>query len=257
MARIRQAISFWCFDRKDLSFAQLCADAKRIGYEGLEMVPEDHWQVAKHFGMPLITITGHQSIATGLNRTEHHPRIELEMKANIDKAAANSIPTLICFSGNRAGMPDAEGLRNTVAGLKRVAGYAEQHNVTLALELLNSRADHADYMADRTAWGVEVVKQVGSLRVKLLYDIYHMQIMEGDIIRTLTDNIESIGHIHTAGVPGRHEIDHTQELNYPAIMQAIAATTYFGFVGQEFIPAGPPIPALETAFRLCAGGPAH
>ncbi len=254
MARIRQTISFWCFDRKDLPFMQLCNEAKRIGYEGLEMVPEDHWLVAKHVGMPLVTMAGHQSIADGLNRTEHHDRIEAEIKANLEKAAANGIQTLICFSGNRGGLSDADGLKNTVTGLKRLAALAERANITLVLELLNSRVDHKDYMADRTAWGVDVVKQVGSLRVKLLYDIYHMQVMEGDVIRTLTTHIESIGHIHTAGNPGRHEIDQHQELFYPAIMHAVAQSTYFGYVGQEFVPAGDPIAALESAYKICHVG---
>jgi hydroxypyruvate isomerase len=251
MSRIRQTLSYWCFDRKDLPFMKLCTEAKRIGYEGLEMVPEDHWPVAKHFGMPLVTMAGHQSIADGLNRPEHHDRIEAEIKANIEKAVANGIQTLICFSGNRGGMSDTEGLGNTVTILKRLAKLAEAANITLTLELLNSKVDHKDYMADRTAWGLDVVKQVGSMRVKLLYDIYHMQVMEGDVIRTITANIEAISHIHTAGNPGRHEIDQHQELFYPAIMHAIAGTTYFGFVGQEFVPAGDPIAALENAFKIC------
>src|SRR6267143_1033795 len=135
MGRIRQTISYWCFDRKELPFMKLCGEAKRIGYEGLEMVPEDHWPVAKHFGMHLVTMTGHQSITEGLNRVEHHPRIEAEIKANLEKAAANGIQALICFSGNRAGLSDADGLRHTVAVLKRLAGMAEAANITLVLEL--------------------------------------------------------------------------------------------------------------------------
>ncbi len=251
MAKIRQAISFWCFDKPALPFFKLCHEAKRIGYEGFEMVPEDHWEVAKMQGLKIITMVGHDSISSGLNRTDHHDRIEAELRKNIDKAAAAGVTGLICFSGNRAGLPDETGLANTVAGLKRVAGYAEEKNVSLFLELLNSKIDHKDYMGDRTAWGLEVVKRVGSMRVKLLYDIYHMQVMEGDVIRTLKENIESIGHVHTAGVPGRHEIGGLQELYYPAIMHALAGTTFFGHVGQEFVPAGDPIKGLEEAFRLC------
>ncbi len=251
MAKIRQAISFWCFDRPDLPFFKLCHEAKRIGYEGFEMVPEDHWEVAKLQGLKIITMVGHDSISSGLNRVEHHERIDREIRTNIDKAAAAGIAGLICFSGNRAGMADETGLANTVTGLKRVAGYAEQKGVSLFLEVLNSKIDHKDYMADRTAWAVDVVRKVGSMRVKLLYDIYHMQIMEGDVIRTLTANIESIGHVHTAGCPGRHEIGGLQELLYPAIMHALANTTFFGYVGQEFTPTGDPIRGLEEAYRLC------
>jgi hydroxypyruvate isomerase len=148
-------------------------------------------------------------------------------------------------------MPDDEGLVNCAAGLKRIVGLAEKKNVTICMELLNSKVDHKDYMCDRTPWGVELVKQVGSPRFKLLYDIYHMQIMEGDVIRTIEDNKEFIGHYHTGGNPGRHEIDETQELNYPAIVQAIIDTGYDGYLGQEFIPQREPIASLEQGFRIC------
>lgn len=254
MGRIRQSVSFWCFNRPDLPFLKLCHEMKRIGYEGFDLLPEDHWPVAKLNGLSIVAQGGHNSIAEGLNRVEHHARIEAELRANIDKAAANGIPCLVCFSGNRAGMDDATGLANTVAGLKRVAGYAEEKGVTLTLETLNSKIDHKDYMGDTTAWCAEVVKRVGSLRVKMLYDIYHMQIMEGDVIRNLTANVELIGHVHTAGNPGRHEIGGNQELNYPGIMAALSRTTYFGFVGQEFVPTGDPIAALEEAYGLCNAG---
>jgi len=251
MARIRQAVSFWCFNREDLPFVRLCQEVKRIGYEGLEMVPEDHWQVAKHFGVPIVTHTGHEGIQYGLNRPANHARIQAELAANIAKAAENSIASLICFSGNRAGIADEEGLNNTVAGLKLVAGLAEQKGVTLLLELLNSRVDHKDYQCDRTWWGAEVVKRVGSPRVKLLYDIYHMQIMEGDLIRSITGYMPYLGHFHIAGNPGRHDPDGNQEIHYPAIMRAIAASPFEGFVGQEFVPKGDPVAALESAFHAC------
>ena len=254
MARIRQSIAYWAFNRPDLPFLKLCQEAKRIGYEGLEMVPEDHWEVAKFQGMKLTTHWGHDSLGDGLNKTANHDRIEREIKANCDKAAAHGIHALICFSGNRNGLSDEQGLANTVVGLKRVAGYAEQKGVTLVLELLNSRVDHKDYQCDRTSWGAAVVNQVGSLRVKLLYDIYHMQIMEGDVMRTIRTHVDLIGHFHTAGNPGRHELDETQELNYPAIMREVAATTYGGYVGQEFSPKGDPIAALEQAFAACNVG---
>jgi hydroxypyruvate isomerase len=158
---------------------------------------------------------------------------------------------LICFSGNRDGMDDETGMKNCAAGLKRLLPLAEKRGVVLVMELLNSRVNHKDYMCDHTAWGVELVKRVGSERFKLLYDIYHMQIMEGDIIRTIQTQHQHFAHYHTAGNPGRHEIDASQELNYPAIMRAIAETGYTGYVGQEFIPTGDPIAGLKAAFELC------
>jgi hydroxypyruvate isomerase len=251
MSRLKQTLCYWCFDRPDLPFLKLCAEARRIGYEGLEMVPEDRWEIAKLQKLRIVTHVGHQSLIDGLNRTDNHVRIEREIRASIDKAAANDIPVLICFSGNRRGLADAEGLANTVAGLKRVAGYAEEKNVTLALELLNSRIDHKDYQCDHTAWGAEVIRQVGSMRVRLLYDVYHMQIMEGDLIRTITANLEAIGHVHVAGNPGRNDPDSTQEINYRAVMKTLAASTYFGWVGQEFVPKSNPVAALEEAFKVC------
>ena len=161
------------------------------------------------------------------------------------------IPALIVFSGNRNGLPDAAGIEHTAEGLQRVAKAAEQAGVTLVLELLNTKVDHPDYQCDHTAWGVDVCKLVNSPRVKLLYDIYHMQIMEGDVIRTIRDNIAHIGHFHTAGNPGRNELDENQELYYPAICRAIAATDYDGYVGQEFTPKGDPVAALEQAYKAC------
>jgi hydroxypyruvate isomerase len=158
---------------------------------------------------------------------------------------------VICFSGNRKGLPDDEGLENCALGVKQVVGLAEKKGVTVCMELLNSKVDHRDYMCDHTAWGMKLVKQVGSPRFKLLYDIYHMQIMEGDIIRTINENIEFIGHFHTAGNPGRNEIDETQELNYPAICGAIVNKGYKGFIGQEFVPKRDPLTSLRQAFQLC------
>ena len=254
MAHIRQCVSSWCFNRPDLSFLKLCHELKRIGYTGLELLPEDHWDFAKAQGLSVVTHGAHDGIANGLNRTENHPRIAKEITTAIDNAAAAGVANLVCFSGNRAGLDDATGLANTVAGLKLVAGYAELKGVTLLLELLNSKVDHKDYQCDHAAWGFEAIRRVGSMRVKLLYDIYHAQIMEGDLIRSFVPNIELIGHFHTAGVPGRHEIGDGQEIHYPGVMRAIAATTYFGVVGQEFVPAGDPIAALEEAYRICNVG---
>jgi hydroxypyruvate isomerase len=186
-----------------------------------------------------------------LNRKENHSRIEEELLKNIELAAKYEIPSLIVFSGNRRGISDEEGIDNTVEGLLRVVKAAEEKGVTLCLELLNSKYDHKDYQCDRTWWGVEVCKRVNSPRVKLLYDIYHMQIMEGDLINTIRQNIKFIGHFHTAGVPGRRDIDEEQEINYRAVMRAIAETGYDGYVGHEFVPKGDPIEALKKAFEIC------
>ncbi|MFQ6097700.1 MAG: hydroxypyruvate isomerase family protein [Armatimonadota bacterium] len=168
----------------------------------------------------------------------------------ISITAANNIPSLICFSGNREGLDDLQGLRNCAACLKRVAGYAEDKGVTLCTELLNSKVNHPDYQCDHTAWGVVLCELVGSPNVKLLYDIYHMQIMEGDIIRTIQNNIEHIGHFHTAGNPGRHDMDDEQELYYPAIARAIANLDYDGFVGHEFSPKGDKMQAMKAAYEV-------
>jgi hydroxypyruvate isomerase len=170
---------------------------------------------------------------------------------HIEFAAAEGIPNVICMSGNRKGMSDEEGLANCTTGLKRVVGFAEEMKVTICMELLNSKVDHKDYMCDRTPWGVALVKKVGSPRFKLLYDIYHMQIMEGDVIRTIRDNKAYIGHYHTGGVPGRHEIDESQELHYPAIVKAILDTGYTGYLGQEYIPLKQPVEALTLGFKIC------
>jgi hydroxypyruvate isomerase len=173
------------------------------------------------------------------------------MRQNIQKAAAAKLPNVITFSGNRRGMNDDEGKANCITGLNRVKKYAEDAGVTICLELLNSKVDHKDYMCDHTAWGVDVMKAVNSPRVKLLYDIYHMQIMEGDVIRTIRANAQHIAHYHTGGVPGRAEIDDTQELNFRRVMQAIADTGYTGFVGQEFVPRRDPIASMKQAFEIC------
>ena len=249
MGRIKQTLSWWCYAREGIAPEKLCKEAARIGYKGIEMAPEDHWQLIRDSGLRIATIAGHTALDNGLNRAENHDRIEKELRDNIAKAKGNDIACLICFSGNRHGASDEEGIRVTAAGLKRVARDAEQAGVTLVVELLNSKVDHKGYQCDHTPWGVEVCKQVASDRVKLLYDIYHMQIMEGDLIRTIRDNIAYIGHFHTAGNPGRHEMDETQELYYPAIFRAIADTGYRGYVGHEFVPKGDVFESLETAYK--------
>jgi hydroxypyruvate isomerase len=252
MAAIEQSVSAWCFERT-MSPQNLARTLAEIGFAGVDLVDQAHWPLFKEHGLVITAVNGHRSIEDGLNRRENHDRIEREISANLDLAARWGIPNLIVFSGNRAGLDDATGAEITAEGLRRVAGAAEDAGVTLVLELLNSKVDHPDYQADHTAWGVRVCELVGSPRVKLLYDIYHMQIMEGDIIRTIRDNASYIGHYHTAGNPGRHEIGAAQELSYPAIMRAILATGYDGYVGQEFIPAGDPVAALREAFNLCKG----
>jgi len=186
-----------------------------------------------------------------MNRLENHAAIEEAFRKSIPHAAKSHVANVITFSGNRAGMSDEEGAKNSIIGLNRVKKIAEDHGVTICLELLNSKIDHNDYMADHTAWGVRVMREVNSPRVKLLYDAYHMQIMEGDLIRTITENIEWIGHFHTGGVPGRHELDNTQEVRWDGLMRAIAATIFAGYVAHEFIPTRDPLTSLREAVDLC------
>jgi hydroxypyruvate isomerase len=246
---IKQSVCRWCYG--DIPLEKLAAEAKRIGYQSIELVTPEEFPIVKQAGLTCAMLSGACTIGDCFNRPENHDRLVEALGEYIEFAANNRLPSVICFSGNRRGMPDDEGLVNCAAGLKRIVGLAEKKNVTICMELLNSKVDHKDYMCDRTPWGVELVKQVGSPRFKLLYDIYHMQIMEGDVIRTIEDNKEFIGHYHTGGNPGRHEIDETQELNYPAIVQAIIDTGYDGYLGQEFIPQREPIASLEQGFRIC------
>ncbi|MEZ4869604.1 MAG: TIM barrel protein [Caldilineaceae bacterium] len=247
---MQQAISWWCFAPRLMTPKALVQTAVEIGYEAVELVPAEHWALAQAHGLAIATIAGHQSIAEGLNRRENHDRIEGEIRTNLEHAVKWGIPNLICFSGNRAGLDDETGAQITAEGLRRVAPLAEQARVNLIVELLNSKVNHADYQCDRTPWGVKVCDLVGSPRVKLLYDIYHMQIMEGDIIRTIRDYHPYFAHYHTAGNPGRNELDDTQELYYPAIIRAIHATGYSGYLGHEFVPVGDPRAALQAAFDL-------
>jgi len=248
---VKQAVAWWCLERAGMTLPQAIDACLDIGYGGLEMVNQQDWPLLRERGLTIVSSRGHASLEDGLNRWENHDRIEREIKENLALAVEWGIPTLICFSGNRGGLDDEAGLAATVAGLKRVASAAEGAGVTLILELLNSKVNHPDYQCDHTAWGVRVCEAAGSPRVKLLYDIYHMQIMEGDVIRTIGRDHAWFGHYHTAGNPGRHEIDDTQELYYPAIARAIAATGYDGWLGQEFIPQGEPIAALRDAFARC------
>jgi len=251
MGRVNQSLSWWCFARGGISPERLIKEAARIGYKSVEMLPKEHYDTVREAGMCIAITGGHGTLTDGLNKRSNHSRIEDEIGANLEVAVQYGIPSLICFSGNRNGLSDEEGAEITAEGLSRVAKAAEEKGVNLCMELLNSKVDHKDYQCDHTAWGVQVCKMVGSPRVKLLYDIYHMQIMEGDLIRTIKESIDYIGHFHTAGNPGRRDMDDTQEINYRPVMQAIADSGYQGYVGHEFIPKGDPIEALEAAFKLC------
>jgi hydroxypyruvate isomerase len=224
-----------------------------MGLASVDLLQLDDLPVLKNHGLICAMLTGVPgAIPKGLNRVENHEVIAAFFEKTIPLAAAAGCPNLICFSGNRQGMSDEQGLDNCAAGLKRFIALAEKHNVTVCMELLNSKVDHPDYMCDHTAWGAELCRRVGSERFRLLYDIYHMQIMEGDVIRTIQTYQQHIGHYHTGGVPGRHEIDETQELCYPAIMQAILGTGFKGYVAQEFVPRGPdPLASLEKCVRIC------
>jgi len=249
-ARLKQSVSRWCYGK--MSLDDLCQAAQRIGLKGIDLVPSTDWPTVQKYGLVPSMTPGAGTIPDGLNRTENHAGLEREFRENIARAKAAGVPNVITFSGNRRGQADAEGLENCVTGLNRVKSLAEDAGITICLELLNSKVDHKDYQCDHTAWGVEVIRRVGSPRVKLLYDIYHMQIMEGDVIRTIRDNIAHIGHFHTGGVPGRHEIDGTQELNYHAVAEAIVAAGYTGYLAHEFVPAAKDgIASLEAAAKLC------
>ena len=251
MSTFKQSLSWWSACCKGVDPFHLIKEAARFGYKGVEMVDEKYWPAIHDAGMQVATLNGHQSLQDGLNKRANHSRIEDEINKKLEIAKKNKVPALICLSGNRCGLDDYRGMDATADGLLRVKKAAESAGVTLVLELLNSKVDHPDYQCDHTMWGVNVIKRVDSPRVKLLYDIYHMQIMEGDVIRTIRENIQHIGHFHTAGNPGRNDLDADQELNYPAICRAISATGYSGFVGQEFLPKGDPVAALEHAFKQC------
>lgn len=248
--RIRHSVCRWCYPA--ISLEDLCKYSKAMGVLSVELLGESEWGVVRDAGMACAVANGPTTIGNGFNRPENHDRFLKESERLLPLVSKAGIPNMIVFSGNRAGMSDSEGLDHCAEGLTRVAPVAEANGVTIVMELLNSRVDHHDYMCDRTAWGVELVRRVGSPRFKLLYDIYHMQIMEGDVIRTVRDNIEHIAHFHTGGNPGRNEIDHKQELNYRGICTAIADLGYQGYVGQEFIPKRDPLVSLREAIAICS-----
>ncbi len=248
--RLKQSAARWCYQK--IALEDLCKFGARIGLKGIDLVNHDEWEIVRKYGLVPAMTPGAGTIPNAWNRKENHDALEREMRGNIELAAAAKVPNVITFSGNRRGMADNEAKDNCVAGLNRVKALAEDKGVTIGLELLNSKVNHKDYQCDHTAWGVEVVKRVDSPRVKLLYDIYHMQIMEGDIIRTIRENIQYIAHFHTGGVPGRHELDDTQELNWRTVAQAIADLNFQGFFAHEFVPARDPLPSLEQAVKLCS-----
>jgi hydroxypyruvate isomerase len=248
MNSLRQSFAWWSFSNRGVEPDALLKGAARLGYEGVDLLDEKFWPAARDHGLTVTGINGHKSIEDGLNRSENAARIERELRDNIAKAHEWNIPALICFSGNRHGASDEAGLDACARTLARIAPEAAAAGVTLAVELLNSKVDHKGYQCDHTAWGVELCRRVDSPAVKLLYDIYHMQIMEGDIIRTIEANHGYFAYYHTAGNPGRGQPDATQEIFYPAIYRAIAATGYAGLVSHEFFPAGDPLEALRRAF---------
>lgn len=251
MSPLRQGFSWWCFENRGADAETLLAHAARIGHEYVDLIEEPLWPEVHAHGLQLGAISGHQAINDGLNRRENAARIEAELFNSLEKAVQWRIPVLICFSGNRSEADSERSLMQCAETLSRVAPAAEKAGVTLAMELLNSKIDHPGYQCDSTAWGLRLCEQTGSPAVKLLYDIYHMQIMEGDIIRTIQKHHTAFAHYHTAGNPGRGLPDENQEINYKAIYRTIAATGSNQIISHEFLPLGDPLFALEKAFRDC------
>ncbi len=254
---IKQSICYPMVRPAEMPLQDLFRAGKEIGYAATELWKpgpdlDEVVALARGHGLQVAIMSGHDSLPDGLNQRSNHDRIESELIASIDLAAKHDIPGLICFAGNRQPhMSEMEAIEAVSDGLKRVAPYAERKGVNLNMELLNSKVDHPGYQCDHTAWGVAVCERVNSPRVKLLFDIYHMQIMEGDIIRTLRNNIRWIGHFHTAGNPGRQDMDDFQELNYTGICRAISATGYDLYVGHELKPKGDVIETLRKTFAIC------
>jgi hydroxypyruvate isomerase len=247
--RLRQSVCKWCFPK--MSVEELAVAAKRIGLVGIDLLSPGDFETLKKHDL-ICTMTNSHGIAEGLNRKENHEKCLKSISDAIDATSAAGFPNVICFSGNRGGMSDEEGLQNCAEALKQIVGYAEEKKITLHMELLNSKRNHADYMCDRTHWGAELVKAVGSERFKLLYDIYHMQVQEGDVIATIRENKDYIGHYHTAGVPGRNEPDDSQELQYRTIARAVADLGFEGIFAHEFVPKNTDgIASLEAAAKMC------
>jgi hydroxypyruvate isomerase len=252
--RIKQGVTSGVFAR-GTALEDACREASRLGIVGFDLIGPKDWPLLRKYGLvPSMYPAGvGGSITDALNRTENHARIEASLNAAIDEAAAAQVPNIITFSGNRRGMDDRVGADNCVEFLNKIKAHAEDKGVTICMELLNSKVNHRDYMFDHMAWGVDVMKRVNSPRVKILYDIYHAQIMDGDIVRTITDNLQWIGHFHTGGNPGRHDIDETQELNYRVIVQSIVNKGFTGFLSHEYSPAPgeDAIAVLNKAIEIC------
>jgi hydroxypyruvate isomerase len=248
--RLKQSVSRWCYGR--IPMPDFCDAVKAMGLTAIDLLEEPEWQVVADRGLVCsMAYAGGGSIRDGLNQTRNHDAIVKGFEDRIPKAAKMKIPNVITFFGNRMGLGDEEAKANCIAGLNRVKKIAEDNGVTICVELLNSKVDHKDYQGDHTAFGVEIVKAVASPRVKLLYDAYHMQIMEGDLIRTIRETKDYIAHIHTGGVPGRHELDATQEVNWRAVALALADVGFQGYVAHEFVPTRDPLTSLREAVALC------
>jgi hydroxypyruvate isomerase len=248
--RLKQSVCRWCYGKIDLP--DLCKAVAGMGLTAIDLLGEKDWPVLRDHGLICsMGQAGGGSIANGLNVKANHDAIVKNFEQNLPKAAAAKVPNVITFFGNRRGMGDSEAIANCVEGLNRVKKIGEDTGVTICVELLNSKVDHKDYHGDKSAFGIEVVKAVGSPRVKLLYDIYHMQIMEGDVIRTIRDNKDYFAHFHTGGVPGRHELDATQELQWATVSAAIADTGFQGYMAHEFVPTRDPLTSLREAVVLC------
>lgn len=251
--RINQSVVHWCFN--PMTVEALAIESARMGIKSVELVGPEHWATLKKHGL-LCAISGSHGFAKGFAHTEEHEQCIASLRKSIDATAAEGWPSVITFSGFRRGISDEQGTRNMIEGLKKIAGYAEQKKVTVCLEMLNSRVDvqmkgHPDYFCDDIDKSVEICRQVGSERVKVLFDIYHVQIMHGDVITRIKKHAPFIGHVHTAGVPGRNEIDDTQEINYPPIMKALVEAGYKGYVGQEFIPVRDKVASLAQSVQIC------
>jgi hydroxypyruvate isomerase len=249
--RLKQGLCRGVFNGSKLDFDGMCREAARLGAVGFDLVGPESFETLKKHGLIPTLVPGGGGIKKGINDKKNHAEIDPKMREMILAAAGAGAPNVIVMAGDRAGLTDAEGADNSVAFLNNIKALAEEKKVTLCIELLNSKVNHPGYMADHTSWGVEVCKRVNSPNVKLLYDIYHMQIMEGDVIRTIRDNIQYIGHFHTAGNPGRHEFDESQELYYPAICKAIAETGFQGIVSHEYTPTKDAIATLDQMMKLC------
>jgi hydroxypyruvate isomerase len=248
--RLKQSVSRWCYQK--VALPDFCRAIADMGLTAIDLLKEDEWETVREYGLICsMGYGGGGSIPDGLNVKANHDAIVKNFEKSIPHAAKAGVPNVITFFGNRRGMSDSEASANCIEGLNRVKKIAEDNGVTICVELLNSKVDHKDYQGDRTSFGVEVVRAVASPRVKLLYDIYHMQIMEGDLIRTIQKNHEYIGHFHTGGVPGRHELDGTQEVNWAAVCSAIAGTGFKGYVAHEFVPTHDPLTSLREAIALC------